>query len=199
MGADRVPGRHPGRGEPGELLLPPDRKLLTAKVDLLYNGGIGTYVKASSEEHVEVGDRSNDRVRVDAGDVRARVVGEGGNLGFTQRARLEYWSAGGRINTDAAVNYVVNRGGVTLLPRLTGGAEFSIGDAVAAWVEVDGEAEAAALRETLLGTGRPAREEQEALLEIEAALEVATRERLAGRGEASAREALGAIRSRLGL
>jgi len=84
------------------------RKILTARVDLLYNGGIGTYVKAAAEEHVEVGDRSNDRVRVDARDVRARVVGEGGNLGFTQRARLEYWAAGGRINTDA----VDNSGGV---------------------------------------------------------------------------------------
>ncbi|MCG6927519.1 MAG: NAD-glutamate dehydrogenase, partial [Acidobacteria bacterium] len=329
------------------------RKILTARVDLLYNGGIGTYVKASGEEHVEVGDRSNDRVRVDAGDVRARVVGEGGNLGFTQRARLEYWAAGGRINTDAidnsggvdasdhevnikilldmlckkgliagreerdriflgmtddvaelvladnagqalalsldsrrsardyeafvdliddmagagllnradefvpgrkdllacptrergiprpllsvllgyakmaacqllletrfpdspaarpflegyfplllrerfaehfeehvlrreiaattAVNYMVNRAGITLLPRLMGGAEVEIGDAVAAWVAVDREAEAPARRQAVHAADRPAAEEHEALLGIEDALEKATRERL---------------------
>jgi glutamate dehydrogenase len=86
------------------------RAILTAPVDLLYNGGIGTYVKASAEEHVDVGDRANDRVRVDAKDVRARVVGEGGNLGFTQKARLEYWDNGGLINTDA----VDNSGGVDM-------------------------------------------------------------------------------------
>jgi glutamate dehydrogenase len=84
------------------------RRILTAHVDLLYNGGIGTYVKASAEEDADVGDRANDRVRVNANEVRARVVGEGGNLGFTQRARLEYWAAGGQINTDA----VDNSGGV---------------------------------------------------------------------------------------
>ena len=350
------------------------RRILAAKVDLLYNGGIGTYVKASGEEHVEVGDRSNDRVRVDAGDVRARVVGEGGNLGFTQRARLEYWAAGGRINTDAidnsggvdasdhevnikilldmlckkgliagreernriflemtddvadlvladnagqalalsldsrrsvrdyeafidliddmagagllnradefvprrrelldcptrergiarpllgvllgyakmsvyqllletafpdtpaarpfldgyfpallrerfaehfeehvlrreivataAVNYLVNRAGITLLPRLMGGATVKIGDAVAAWVAVDREAEAPALRQALLAARRPAAEEQEALLEIEDALEAAVRERLAGGEGAGAGATLRAIRGRLGL
>ncbi|NWG14067.1 MAG: NAD-glutamate dehydrogenase [Acidobacteria bacterium] len=86
------------------------RQILTAKVDLLYNGGIGTYVKASSEEHAGVGDRTNDRFRVDACNVRARVVAEGGNLGFTQRARIEYWLGGGLINTDA----VDNSGGVDM-------------------------------------------------------------------------------------
>ena len=87
------------------------RRILAARVDLLYNGGIGTYVKASGEEDTEVGDRANDRVRVDGTDVRARVVAEGGNLGFTQRGRLEYWAArDGRINTDA----VDNSGGVDL-------------------------------------------------------------------------------------
>ena len=86
------------------------RRILTARVDLLYNGGIGTYVKASSEEHAEVGDRANDRVRVDARDVRARVVAEGGNLGFTQRGRLEYAAGGGLLNTDA----VDNSGGVDM-------------------------------------------------------------------------------------
>jgi glutamate dehydrogenase len=86
------------------------RRVLTARVDLLYNGGIGTYVKASHEENAEVGDRANDRVRVDARDVQARVVAEGGNLGFTQEARLEYWIRGGLINTDA----VDNSGGVDM-------------------------------------------------------------------------------------
>jgi len=84
------------------------RLLLGAKADLLWNGGIGTYVKASSEKHEEVGDRANDAVRIDAPQLRALVVGEGGNLGFTQKARIEYALAGGRINTDA----VDNSGGV---------------------------------------------------------------------------------------
>jgi glutamate dehydrogenase len=86
------------------------RRILTAPVDLLYSGGIGTYVKASGESHAEVGDRMNDRVRVDARDVRARVVGEGGNLGFTQKARLEYAAGGGLVNTDA----IDNSGGVDI-------------------------------------------------------------------------------------
>ena len=86
------------------------RRLLTAKVDLLYNGGIGTYVKASSEDDSDVGDRANDRVRVDAREVRARVIGEGGNLGMTQKARLEYWERGGLCNTDA----IDNSGGVDM-------------------------------------------------------------------------------------
>ena len=86
------------------------RRILMAKVDLLYNGGIGTYIKASSETDQQVGDRTNDRVRIDANQVRARVVGEGGNLGLTQRARIEYWTHGGRVNTDA----VDNSGGVDM-------------------------------------------------------------------------------------
>ncbi len=86
------------------------RRLLCAKVDLLYNGGIGTYVKASDEDAATIADRSNDRVRVSASDLRARVVAEGGNLGFTDRARVEYWATGGLINTDA----VDNSGGVSM-------------------------------------------------------------------------------------
>jgi glutamate dehydrogenase len=78
--------------------------ILRAPVDLLWNGGIGTYVKADAESHVEVGDRTNDGVRVNATELRCRVVGEGGNLGFTQRARVEYALNGGRINTDAIDN-----------------------------------------------------------------------------------------------
>jgi glutamate dehydrogenase len=80
------------------------RRILTARVDLLYNGGIGTYVKATSESDADVGDRTNDRVRVNAAEVRARVVGEGGNRGFTQCGRIEYWMQGGLINTDALDN-----------------------------------------------------------------------------------------------
>jgi glutamate dehydrogenase len=359
-------------GEPsGEEVM---RKILTARVDLLYNGGIGTYVKAESEEHGEVGDRANDRVRVNGREVRARVIGEGGNLGLTQKGRLEYWAAGGRLNTDAvdnsggvdtsdhevnikilldmlvkrglvkgreernrilaemtddvaalvladnagqalalsldghrsarryeefvalvddmagagllnradesvpareellasphrdrglprpllcvllgyskmsafqllletdfpdaaasrpfldgyfprllrerfaehfqdhvlrreivatgAVNYLVNRAGVLLLPRLEQGAKNGIGEAVAAWIEVDREASAPALREAVLASGRPAGEEQAALLEIEDVLEAAAQERLDGNQGASAKKALQEIRKRLKL
>src|SRR5690606_6475919 len=66
------------------------RAVLRMKADLLWNGGIGTYVKSSSERNAEVGDSANDGVRVDADELRVRVVGEGGNLGFTQLARIEY-------------------------------------------------------------------------------------------------------------
>jgi len=350
------------------------RKILTARVDLLYNGGIGTYVKAAPETHAAVGDRANDRVRVNGSEVRARVVGEGGNLGFTQKGRLEYWAAGGLLNTDAvdnsggvdtsdhevnikilldmlvkkgvvkgreernrilaemtddvaalvladnagqalalsldghrsagryeelvslvddmvgagllsradesvpsreellasphrdrglprpllcvllgyskmsafqllletdfpdgaagrpfldgyfprllrerfvdhfhdhvlrreivatgAVNYLVNRGGIAVLPRLEQGAKHGIGEAVTTWIEVDREAEAQALRDALLASGRPAGEEQAVLLEIEDALEAAAKERLEGKKGASAKKALGEIRRRLKL
>jgi glutamate dehydrogenase len=80
------------------------RALLRAPVDLLWNGGIGTYVKAREERHAEVGDKANDAVRVDAEELRCRVVGEGGNLGFTQRARIAYALGGGRIFMDAIDN-----------------------------------------------------------------------------------------------
>ena len=86
------------------------KAVLRAPVDLLWNGGIGTYIKASNERHSEVGDSSNDGVRIDASELRAKVVGEGGNLGLTQLARIEYALAGGRINTDA----IDNSGGVDL-------------------------------------------------------------------------------------
>jgi glutamate dehydrogenase len=78
--------------------------ILCAPVDLLWNGGIGTYVKAASESHADVGDRTNDAVRADGRELRARVVGEGGNLGLTQRGRIEYAGHGGRINIDAIDN-----------------------------------------------------------------------------------------------
>jgi glutamate dehydrogenase len=78
--------------------------ILRAPVDLLFNGGIGTYVKSASESHADAGDKANDAVRVGGAELRCRVVGEGGNLGFTQRGRIEYALAGGAINTDAIDN-----------------------------------------------------------------------------------------------
>ena len=78
--------------------------ILRAPVDLLYNGGIGTYVKSSRENHADVGDRANDALRANGRDLRCKVVAEGGNLGFTQLGRVEYALAGGRINTDAIDN-----------------------------------------------------------------------------------------------
>ncbi len=78
--------------------------ILRAPVDLLWNGGIGTYVKAASESHADVGDRSNDGVRVNGGQLRARMVGEGGNLGMTQLGRVEYALSGGLVYTDAIDN-----------------------------------------------------------------------------------------------
>lgn len=78
--------------------------LLLAPVDLLWNGGIGTYVKSQDESHTDVGDRANDAVRINGADVRAKVIGEGGNLGMTQRGRIEYAQNGGRLYTDAIDN-----------------------------------------------------------------------------------------------
>ncbi|WP_028661470.1 NAD-glutamate dehydrogenase [Saccharomonospora saliphila] len=85
---------------PAELI----RAILLAPVDLLWNGGIGTYVKAGDESHADAGDKTNDAVRVNGGELRARVVGEGGNLGLTQRGRIEFARGGGKINTDALDN-----------------------------------------------------------------------------------------------
>jgi len=85
----------------GEALI---RAILTAPVDMLYNGGIGTYVKASHESDAEVRDPANNAVRITADTLRCTVVCEGGNLGFTQAARLEYAASGGHINTDAIDN-----------------------------------------------------------------------------------------------
>ncbi|HLD68521.1 MAG TPA: NAD-glutamate dehydrogenase, partial [Pseudomonas sp.] len=96
IGADKLP--------PTELL----NALLKAPVDLLWNGGIGTYVKSSQESHADVGDKANDALRVDGRDLRAKVVGEGGNLGMTQLGRVEYGLNGGASNTD----FIDNAGGV---------------------------------------------------------------------------------------
>ena len=87
-------------------MAPPNliKAILQAPVDLLFNGGIGTYIKAESESDADVGDRANDPVRVNGNQVRAKVIGEGGNLGVTARGRVEFDLAGGRINTDALDN-----------------------------------------------------------------------------------------------
>jgi glutamate dehydrogenase len=84
------------------------RAILKMPVDLLWNGGIGTYVKASRESNADIGDRANDGVRVNGNEVRAKVIGEGGNLGLSQRGRIEYALAGGRLNTD----FIDNSAGV---------------------------------------------------------------------------------------
>ncbi len=84
------------------------RAILRMPVDLLWNGGIGTYVKAASETNADIGDRANDAVRVNGGEVAAKVIGEGGNLGCSQRGRVEYALKGGRLNTD----FIDNSAGV---------------------------------------------------------------------------------------
>ena len=89
---------------PNELI----RAILRARTDLLWFGGIGTYVKSSKESHADAGDKSNDALRVNAEDIRAKVIGEGANLGFTQLGRIEFAEKGGKINTD----FIDNSGGV---------------------------------------------------------------------------------------
>ncbi|MEV6344884.1 NAD-glutamate dehydrogenase [Actinoplanes sp. NPDC051851] len=84
------------------------RAILRAPVDLYFNGGIGTYVKAGSESHADVGDKGNDAIRINGADLRVKVVGEGGNLGLTQRGRIEFARAGGRVFTD----FIDNSAGV---------------------------------------------------------------------------------------
>ncbi|MVA76160.1 NAD-glutamate dehydrogenase [Auraticoccus sp. F435] len=115
--------------------------VLRAPVDLLWNGGIGTYVKAADESHAAVGDKANDALRVDGRELRARCVGEGGNLGFTQRGRIEYAAAGGRINTD----FIDNSAGVD-----TSDHEVNIKILLAG--EIDAGRLAAADREPLLAS-----------------------------------------------
>ncbi|HJT03805.1 MAG TPA: NAD-glutamate dehydrogenase [Pseudonocardiaceae bacterium] len=110
------------------------RAILLSPAQLLFNGGIGTYIKASTETHAEVGDKSNDAVRVDGAQLRVRVVAEGGNLGLTQRSRIEFARAGGKVNTDA----IDNSAGVDcsdhevnikiLLDRLVAAGELSTAD-----------------------------------------------------------------------
>ncbi len=100
----QIPDSEQAEMTPNELI----RWIVRAPVDLLWNGGIGTYVKAKTESNADAGDRANDQVRANGADVRARVVGEGGNLGFTQRGRIEFALAGGHINTD----FIDNSAGV---------------------------------------------------------------------------------------
>ena len=85
---------------PAELM----QAMLKSKIDLLYFGGIGTYIKASTETHEEIGDRANEAIRIDGIEVQATVIGEGANLGMTQKGRIEYAQKGGRLNTDAIDN-----------------------------------------------------------------------------------------------
>jgi len=87
--------------------------ILKMRVDLLWNGGIGTYVKAQQESHRDAGDRSNDAVRVDGAELRCRVIGEGGNLGLTQLGRIEFALNDGKVNTD----FIDNAGGVDCSDR----------------------------------------------------------------------------------
>ena len=97
-------GTESQRMTPAELM----KAILLAPVDLLWNGGIGTYVKAQTETHAQAGDKANDAIRVDGRELRVKCVGEGGNLGLTQRGRIEYAARGGRINTD----FIDNSAGV---------------------------------------------------------------------------------------
>ncbi len=107
--AQRALGIEEAHLTPAELI----QSILRVPVDLMWNGGIGTYVKASDETHTEVSDRTNDAVRVNGTELRAQVVGEGGNLGLTQRGRIEFARAGGRVFTD----FIDNSGGVNCSDR----------------------------------------------------------------------------------
>jgi glutamate dehydrogenase len=98
--AGRMLGTEKEKASPDEVI----RLMLRADVDLLWNGGIGTYVKASTQSNEEADDKANDAVRVNGTELRCKAVGEGGNLGFTQLGRIEYAKKGGRINTDAIDN-----------------------------------------------------------------------------------------------
>ncbi|HEY3811487.1 MAG TPA: NAD-glutamate dehydrogenase domain-containing protein, partial [Acidimicrobiales bacterium] len=110
-----APAARRALGVAAESLSPPEliSAILAAPVDLMWLGGIGTYVKAPDEADSAVGDHANDVVRITADQVRARVVAEGGNLGFTQRARIRYSRRGGRINTD----FIDNAAGVATSDR----------------------------------------------------------------------------------
>lgn len=92
------------RVSPDELM----NAMLRTQIDLLWFGGIGTFIKASAESPADVGDKANDAIRIDAPEIRARVIGEGANLGCTQKARVEYATLGGRVNAD----FIDNSGGV---------------------------------------------------------------------------------------
>jgi len=141
------------------------RAILLSPAQLLFNGGIGTYVKAATETHADVADKANDAVRVDGAQLRVRVVAEGGNLGLTQRGRIEFARAGGKINTDA----IDNSAGVDcsdhevnikiLLDRLVTDGVLSAGERRAMLTEMTGEVAALVLahnadQNTQLGVSR---------------------------------------------
>ncbi len=114
-----------------EASLTPDelvRAILKAPVDLLWFGGIGTFIKARSETHEQVGDRSTDALRVDAEDLLVKVIGEGANLGLTQRARIAFAQGGGRLNTDFIDNSAgVNSSDLEVNIKITTGAAITAG------------------------------------------------------------------------
>jgi glutamate dehydrogenase len=137
---------------PAELI----RKLLTARVDLLWFGGIGTYVKAANETHAEVGDRANDALRINGHEIRAKVIGEGANLAVTQRGRVAFALAGGRIDTDA----IDNSAGVDtsdhevnikiLLDQAIGSGALAAEDRQPLLAEMSGEVASLVLRDNYL-------------------------------------------------
>ncbi|MDB5960747.1 MAG: glutamate dehydrogenase, partial [Massilia sp.] len=141
-------------------------RILLAPVDLFYNGGIGTYIKASTESHAQVKDRANDNIRVDGNALRCKVVAEGGNLGATQNGRIEFALSGGRIFTDAIDNsagvdcsdHEVNVK-IWLDTELNAG-EFSEADRNRILNEMTGEIERLVLRDNQLQTHLLVREEQ---------------------------------------
>ncbi|MEK6438669.1 NAD-glutamate dehydrogenase [Pseudonocardia sp. T1-2H] len=152
---------HVTRLSPPELI----HAILLSPADLLWNGGIGTYVKASTETHAAAGDKANDAIRVDGRELRVKVVGEGGNLGLTQRGRIEFARAGGRVNTDA----IDNSAGVDcsdhevnikiLLDRLVAAGQLGHEDRNALLVEMTDEVSALVLQDNVdqnavLGVGR---------------------------------------------
>ncbi|MCB9677510.1 MAG: NAD-glutamate dehydrogenase [Alphaproteobacteria bacterium] len=104
--AQAMLGIHSDEADPNDVI----NAILRMDVDLLWNGGIGTYIKASTETHAQADDRSNDAVRIDATQLRAKMLGEGGNLGLTAKGRIEAGRLGVRLNTDA----IDNSGGVDL-------------------------------------------------------------------------------------
>ncbi len=151
-GAKRIPvgpqlRRALGIAEGITELSPPEliQSILRSPAQLLFNGGIGTYVKASTETHAEVADKANDAVRVDGAQLRVKVIAEGGNLGLTQRGRIEFAQAGGRLNTDA----IDNSAGVDcsdhevnikiLLDRLVADGVLSVTDRRTLLIEMTGE------------------------------------------------------------
>lgn len=160
---------------PDELI----RAILKAPVDLLWNGGIGTYIKSADEGHADVGDKANDNLRINGHELRCKAVGEGGNLGVTQKGRIEYALKGGRINTDFIdnsagvdcsdheVNIKIALGGLVQSKKLTQAARNTLleemTDEVARLVLRDNELQAQALTVAEL-QGHSQLEQQERLM-----------------------------------